>query len=218
MEGIVLFRWIAVFAFVCLMVGVGFYAMRRTKTTADFFLGGRNVGPWISAFAFGTTYFSAVLFIGYAGGLGFGFGLPVVWIGLGNTLVGSLLAWMVLAKRTRAMTTELNVMTMPEFLEARYDSRLLKIVSALIIFIFMIPYSGSVYTGLSFLFSNVLQIDYITALIFMAILTAVYLIMGGYFAVALTDFIQGLIMIIGTILMVGFVFSPIRRFGGFSAT
>ena len=133
MESIVLFRWIAVFVFVCLMVGVGIYAMRRTKTTADFFLGGRNVGPWISAFAYGTTYFSAVIFIGYAG-VGFGFGSTSIWIALGNALVGSWLAWKVLARRTRAMTASLGVMTMPEFLEARYQSKWFKIVSALINF------------------------------------------------------------------------------------
>ena len=177
-------RWSAIGLFVLVMIGIGFYSMRRTRNVSDFFLGGRNVGPWISAFAYGTTYFSAVLFIGYAGGQGFAFGLPVIWVALGNAFFGCLLAWLVLARKTRAMTEHLNVMTMPEFLEARYDSRLFKIVGALIIFIFMIPYSGSVFSGLSFLFVNVLNVDYGVALAFMTVLTAVYLLMGGYFAVA----------------------------------
>lgn len=205
MSSDLILRWAAVGLFVLMMLAIGLYSMRRTKSVNDFFLGGRNVGPWMTAFAYGTTYFSAVLFIGYAGGLGFGFGLPVIWIAIGNALVGGLLAWLVLAKRTRAMTVHLGTMTMPEFLEARYDSRWLKIISALIIFIFMIPYSGSVYSGLSFLFVNVLDVNYTTALIFMTLLTAVYLLMGGYFAVALSDFIQGLIMVVGTILMVGYI-------------
>lgn len=207
MSSALVLRWAAVALFVMVMLAIGFYSMRRTKNVNDFFLGGRNVGPWMTAFAYGTTYFSAVIFIGYAGGLGFGYGLPVIWIALGNALVGGLLAWLVLAKRTRAMTVHLGTMTMPEFLEARYDSRWLKIISALIIFVFMIPYSGSVYSGLSFLFVNVLNVNYTTALVLMTALTAIYLLMGGYFAVALGDFIQGIIMLIGVVLMVGYVFN-----------
>lgn len=203
---VIVFRWLAVFGFIALMTGIGIYSLRRTKTTNDFFLGGRDVGPWITAFAYSTTYFSAVMFVGYAGNLGFSFGIPVIWIAIGNSILGGLFAWLVLAKRTRAMTEHLNVMTMPEFLEARYDCRWFKIVSALIIFVFMIPYSGSVYTGLTFLFVNVLEIDYRTALLVMAGVTGIYLVLGGYFAVALTDFIQGLIMLVGVALMLGYVF------------
>ncbi len=212
---VTLFRWLAIFVFVCLLVGVGIYAMRRTKTTNDFFLGGRNVGPWISAFAYGTTYFSAVIFIGYAGKLGWGFGISVVWIAIGNAVVGSLLAWMLLARRTREMTVKLNTVTMPEFLEARYQSKWFKIVSAIIIFVFLIPYCGSVFTGLGFLFENVLKIDYQLSLIIMIVITGVYLILGGYFAVALTDFIQGLFMLVGSVLMIGYVFSQ-PQVGGVS--
>lgn len=204
---VTLFRWLAIFIFICLLVGVGVYAIRRTKTTNDFFLGGRNVGPWISAFAYGTTYFSAVIFIGYAGKLGWAFGLSVVWIAIGNAVVGSLLAWMLLARRTREMTVKLNAMTMPEFLEARYQSKWFKIVAAIIIFVFLIPYCGSVFTGLGFLFENVLRIDYQLSLIIMILITGVYLILGGYFAVAMTDFIQGLVMLVGAVLMVGYVFN-----------
>lgn len=205
--GLTFFRWAAILVFVCLMVGIGIYAMRRTKTTADFFLGGRNVGPWISAFAYGTTYFSAVIFIGYAGKLGWGFGVSTLWIAIGNGIIGSWLAWKVLAKRTRSMTSRLGTMTMPEFLEARYQSKWFKIVSAFLIFIFLIPYCGSVFTGLGFLFENVLKIDYQMSLIVMILLTGVYLVLGGYFAVALSDFIQGLIMLMGAFLMVGYIFS-----------
>lgn len=200
-----LFQWAAIAIFVLTMLGIGFFSMRRTKTTADFFLGGRKIGPWVSAFAYGTTYFSAVLFVGYAGASGLSYGLPVLWIAIGNALLGSLLAWWVLAKKTRRMTIRLNVMTMPEFLEARYASKTFKLVGALTIFIFMVPYSGSVYTGLSYLFVNILGINYHQALVFMTALTAIYLIMGGYFAISLSDFIQGLVMLVGVVLMVAFV-------------
>ena len=209
------FRWLAILAFVVLMVGIGIYSMRRTKTTSDFFLGGRTVGPWISAFAYGTTYFSAVMFIGYAGKLGWGFGVSPLWIAIGNAFIGSWLAWKVLGRRTRVITAKLGVMTMPEFLEARYQSKGLKIVAAILIFAFLIPYCGSVFTGLGFLFENILKIPYQTSLVVMIVLTGVYLVLGGYFAVALTDFIQGIIMLFGAALMVWFVFNQ-PQVGGFS--
>ncbi|MGQ9779564.1 MAG: sodium:solute symporter family transporter [Bacillota bacterium] len=200
-----------------LLLAIGFLTARKTKTISDFFLGNRTVGPWISAFAYGTTYFSAVLFIGYAGGQGWSFGLPVLWIALGNAFLGCLVPWLLLGPRTRRLTAEMGVMTMPEFLEARYGSRALKIVSALVIFIFLIPYSAAAYTGLSYLFQAVFGLDYLRVLMTMAAFTAFYLVLGGYFAVTLTDFVQGLIMLLGAVLMVGYVLRApaVGGLGGF---
>ncbi|GAB6172561.1 sodium:solute symporter [Paradesulfitobacterium aromaticivorans] len=183
--------------FIAILVMSGLLNVRKNTTVQSFFLGDRGIGPWFSAFAYGTTYFSAVIFIGYAGKVGWGFGLSALWIVLGNTLVGSLLAWKILARRTREMTVRLNAITMPEFLGARYQDKGLKIFSAIIIFIFLVPYSASVYMGLSYLFEQVFGIPYTYALVFMAVLTAVYLVLGGYRAVAVTDFIQGMVMVVG---------------------
>ncbi len=191
-----------VVVYVLVMLAVGYWCMKRTRSVGDFFLGGRSLGPWMSAFAYGTSYFSAVLFIGYAGLLGWGFGLGTMWIVIGNTLVGSLLAWRLLAGRTREMTTRLNAMTMPEFLCARYDSKPMKIIAALVVFIFLVPYSGSVYMGLSYLFQRALGLEYSSALIFLAVLTGVYLVMGGYLAVAVSDFIRGILEFVSVLLMV----------------
>ena len=183
-------------------LALGYYGMRRTHSVGDFFLGGRNIGPWMSAFAYGTTYFSAVLFVGYAGKLGWGFGHHTFWIVAGNTIVGSFLAWLVLAGRTRELTAKLNALTMPEFLEARFGSRFLRVASALIIFVFLVPYSGSVYMGLSYLFEVILGVPYVYTLGLLALLTGVYLMMGGYFALTLTDFIRGIVELFGAIVMV----------------
>jgi len=188
--------------YVVCMLSIGYYSMRKTKSLGDFFLASRSLGPWISAFAYGTTYFSAVLFIGYAGRIGWNFGLSSLWIVVGNTLVGSLLAWLVLARRTRQITEKMKVMTMPEFLGARYSDPYLKAFSAIVVFIFLVPYSASVYMGLSYLFDVVMGIPYVFALLLIAALTGVYLVMGGYFAVALTDLVQGSIMFFGAIFMV----------------
>ena len=188
--------------YVLVMIAVGYWCMKRTRDVGDFFLGGRTLGPWMSAFAYGTTYFSAVLFIGYAGKLGWGFGIYTMWIVLGNTLVGTLLAWLVLAARTREMTTRLNAITMPEFLRARYGCNGLQVISALVVFVFLVPYSASVLMGLSYLFEMTLHISYEHALYFLTALTAVYLVMGGYFAVAISDFIRGIIEFAGVMIMV----------------
>ncbi len=188
--------------FVAAMVGIGFWGMSRTRTLGDFFLGGRSVGPWMSAIAYGTTYFSAVVFIGFAGKLGWGFGPRVLLIAAGNTLFGSMAAWMVLGRRTRSMTQSLGAMTMPEFLSERFGAGYLKTAAALIIFVFLLPYSASIFKGLGHLFEAVFGISYDLALLIMIVITGIYLVLGGYFAIAATDFVQGLIMIVGSILMV----------------
>ena len=197
-----MFSFILIALFLLLMTGVGIWGMRKTRTLDDFFLGGRNVGPWVSAFAFGTSYFSAVLFIGFAGKLGWAFGLNVLWIAAGNALFGALAAWLVLGRRTRRMSQNLDVMTMPEFFEARYQAPPMKIFAAMVIFVFLLPYSASVYKGLGHLFEINFDISYDVALLVMTVITGLYLILGGYFAVTLTDFIQGLIMIVGSLAMV----------------
>ena len=185
------------------MVGIAFYTKNRSGTVNDFLLAGkRGLNGWMTAFAYGTTYFSAVIFIGYAGQFGRTFGLASVWIGIGNALIGTLFAWLVLAKRTKNMTRRLSAKTMPEFFEKRYGSKNLKLASAVVIFIFLIPYSASVYNGLSSLFEIVFGIPGWIVIIALAVLTAIYLFFGGYFATALSDFIQGIIMIVGVVFMI----------------
>jgi solute:Na+ symporter, SSS family len=188
--------------FLAAMVAIGIWGMRKTKTLNDFFLGGRNIGPWISAFAYGTTYFSAVLFIGFAGTFGWNFGLNSLWISCGNALFGALAAWFILGRRTRRMSQNLDAMTMPEFFAERYGSKVMKLFTAALIFIFLLPYSASVFQGLSYLFEANFHIPYDVALLVMIGITGLYLVLGGYFAVTLTDFIQGIIMLFGSLAMV----------------
>ena len=185
------------------MVGVAIYTKNRSGSVNDFLLAGKKgLNGWMTAFAYGTTYFSAVIFIGYAGQFGKQFGLASIWIGVGNAIIGTLFAWLVLAKRTKNMTRRLGAKTMPDFFEKRYGSKNLKYFTAVVIFIFLIPYSASVYSGLSALFETVFGIDGWIIMVALAALTALYLFFGGYFATALSDFIQGIIMIFGVGLMV----------------
>ena len=189
--------------FALAMIGIAIYTRSRSNSVNDFLLAGKKgLNGWMSAFAYGTTYFSAVIFVGYAGNFGAKYGLASIWIGVANAIVGALIAWLVLAKRTKNMTTRLGAKTMPEFFEKRYDSKGLKYVSAVVIFLFLIPYSASVYSGLSSIFGIVFGIPGWVIMLALAGLTALYLFFGGYFATALSDFIQGIIMLIGVVLMV----------------
>ena len=203
---------ILVFAVVTVLIGI--FSSKKVRGVGDFVLGGRNVGPWFSAFAFGTSYFSAVIFVGYVGRFGWNFGVSAAWIGLANALIGSCLAWLVLGRRTRVMTKHLNTSTMPEFFEKRYSSKALKLTAALIIFVFLVPYSASIYKGLSGIFQMAFNIPFEYCIIGMAVLTAVYVILGGYVAAALNDFIQGIVMLIGISIV---VYKVLAGQGGFTA-
>ena len=193
--------------FFAVMVAIGFYCRKNATDVNGFVLGGRSVGPWLTAFAYGTSYFSAVVFIGYAGQFGWKYGIASTWIGLGNALIGSLLAWVVLGRRTRIMTQHLNSATMPEFFGQRFHSNALKIGASIIVFIFLIPYTASLYNGLSRLFGMAFHINYTVCILLMSVLTGVYVIAGGYMATAINDFIQGLIMLFGIVVVIAAVLS-----------
>ena len=200
--------------FFAVMVGVGLYARKHATNVNDFVLGGRSVGPWLTAFAYGTSYFSAVVFVGYAGQFGYKYGLASTWIGIGNALIGSLLAWVVLGRRTRIMTNHLSAATMPDYFGKRYNSNALRIAASAIAFVFLIPYTASVYNGLSRLFGMAFDIPYEVCVIVMAVLTCVYVILGGYMATAINDFIQGIIMLGGIVAVIAAV---LNGRGGFMA-
>ncbi|MDR1540243.1 MAG: sodium:solute symporter [Clostridiales bacterium] len=194
---------IALILFSLAMVYLGISASKKTKTMDSFLLGNRNIGAWMSAFAYGTTYFSAVIFIGYAGKQGWDIGLGGIWIGIGNAVLGCFLAWKVLARRSRSMTRAMNTKTMPEFFEARYNDKPMKFFSAVVIFVFLVPYSSAVYKGLGSLFNTIFpNVSVNVCMLIVACLTAFFLVLGGYLASVYTDFVQGLIMIFGVVSMV----------------
>lgn len=196
---------IVLLAYFALMVCIGLYCRKTATDVNGFVLGGRSVGPWLTAFAYGTSYFSAVVFVGYAGQFGWKYGIAATWAGIGNAIIGSLLAWVVLGRRTRIMTQHLDSATMPQFFGRRFNSKPLKLCASLIIFVFLIPYTASLYNGLSRLFGMAFSIDYSVCIILMAVLTAVYVIAGGYMATAINDFIQGMIMLAGIVAVIAAV-------------
>lgn len=191
--------------FILVMVGVGIYSRKQASSVDGFVLGGRSVGPWLTAFAYGTSYFSAVVFVGYAGQFGWKYGLSATWIGVGNAVIGSLLAWIILGRRTKLMTQHIDSRTMPDFFGTRFDSQGLRVVASIIAFVFLIPYTAGVYKGISTLFEMGFGIPYEYCVVIMAIFTAVYVILGGYKATAMNDFIQGIIMLFGIVTVIAAV-------------
>lgn len=200
-------KLILLIVFFAVMIGVGLYARKHTTSVDGFVLGGRSVGPWLTAFAYGTSYFSAVVFVGYAGQFGWKYGVASTWIGIGNALIGSLLAWVVLGRRTRVMSQHLKSKTMPDFFGERYQSKPLKITASIIVFVFLVPYTASIYNGLSRLFGMAFDIPYAVCVIVMAVVTGLYVIIGGYMATAWNDFIQGIIMLFGIVAVIAAVLS-----------
>jgi SSS family solute:Na+ symporter len=191
--------------FLVVMIGVGIYSRKQASSVDGFVLGGRSVGPWLTAFAYGTSYFSAVVFVGYAGQFGWKYGLSSTWIGVGNAVIGSLLAWLVLGRRTKLMTQHIESRTMPDFFGTRFDSQGLRVVASVIAFVFLIPYTAGVYKGISTLFEMGFGIPYEYCVVIMAVLTAVYVILGGYKATAMNDFVQGVIMLFGIVIVIAAV-------------
>ncbi len=207
-----LLKLLMLVAFFAVMVAIGIYCRRHATDVNGFVLGGRSVGPWLTAFAYGTSYFSAVIFIGYAGQFGWKFGIASTWIGIGNAIIGSLLAWVVLGRRTRLLTQYLDTATMPEFFGKRYKSKALKVGASAIVFVFLIPYTASLYNGLSRLFGMAFDINYSVCVIAMAVLTCIYVVAGGYMATAINDFIQGIVMLFG---IVAVILAVLSQNGGF---
>lgn len=191
---------------------IGFYCRKKATNSNDFLLGGRNVGPWLSAFAYGTSYFSAVIFIGYAGSFGWEFGISALWIGIGNAVIGSLMAWALLGKRTRLITQKMQSSTMPDFFGKRFNSKPLKLFASVVVFVFLIPYTAALYNGLSSLFATAFGFDeYWVWIIIISVVTGLYVIIGGLMSTAVNSFVQGIIMLVGIVLV---VFFALEKNGG----
>jgi SSS family solute:Na+ symporter len=199
--------------FVVITVGVGIYARKRTADVNQFVLGGRSIGPWMSALALRDNVF----FSRYLRRLRGPVRLEIRYFGHldrdRERADRRMAAWLVRARRTRLMTHHLGSATMPDFFESRFNCKNLKIAASVILFVFLIPYTASLYNGLSRIFGIAFNIDYSICIIAMAVLTAVYVIVGGYVATAINNLIQGLVMLVG---IVAIIIVVLNGQGGFS--
>lgn len=187
-------------AYLLAQFAIGLAARRRAASADGFYLGTRSVGAWVTAFSFVAAYFSSVVIIG-GGGFGYKFGMATLWVGAGNTVVGMLLAWIVLGARTRAMTGRLNTITMPDFLGRRFESPGARLISALVVTVFLALYSVSVVQGMGHVFEVLIGVPYRLGVLISALVIIAYVAIGGYTAVVWTGFVQGIIMILSLVLL-----------------
>lgn len=199
--------------YLALLFVIGLVSRRQAKSAAGFYLGGRSIGPWVTAFSFVAAYFSSVVIIG-GGGFGYKFGMATLWVGATNVLVGTLLAWIVLGARTRVMTGRLDSITMPDFLARRFASPEARLISAAVVTVFLVVYSVSVVQGMGHAFEVLVGLPYTWGVLVSALIIIVYVALGGYVAVVWTGFAQGIIMIVALVLL---AVLATAHAGGFSA-
>lgn len=202
--------------YLALMMGIGYWAYRKTDTVDDYILGGRKMGPAVTALSVGASDMSGWLLLGLPGAVYLS-GLGEAWIGFG-LVFGAWLNWLFVAKRLRIYTQVANnSLTLPDFFENRFNDShgLLKLVSALTILIFFTFYASSGMVGGAILFEKVFGLDYTVALLIGSFIIVSYTFVGGFFAVSWTDFFQGCLMLIALIIVPVSIFSQPDTQAGF---
>jgi len=192
---------------------IGLIMGRRGRTAEGFAIGGRSVGPWVTALSFVAAYYSSVVIIG-GGAFGWRFGLSTLWVGAGNVLIGTTLAWIVLGRRIRRFTENLDAMTLPGFFFGRYGSPRARIFSASVTALFLVVYNVSVLKGMANAFEVLMDLPYWVGVVLSGVVILFYTSVGGYLAVVWTSMVQGVVMIVALTLL---TFVSLQRVGGMSA-
>ena len=207
---------ITIAAYMLAMVGIGIYYANKNKNTGDYYLGGRQLGPFVTAMSAEATDMSGWLLMGLPG-VAYATGVPeALWTAVGLA-IGTYLNWLFVAKRLRRYTYAANnSITIPEFFSNRYGdkSKLLMCISALMIFIFFVPYTASGFVACGKIFSTLFDVPYVTAMIISAVIILIYTAIGGFMAASTTDFIQGILM---TAALIGVLFFGVHAAGGMGA-
>jgi len=194
-------KYLFVLAYVAFILIVGLRSRKEASGGGEgYLLGGRSIGPVVTSFSFAATYISGVCMVN-AGKIGWDWGVGAMWNAWGNVLLSIMFMWGLMGVRSRVMSEKLNVQTLPDYLRLRYGTEYFKLVGSIVVFIFMIPYTAAVFSSLSYMFTSVFGLPYLTAVIIMAVLAAIYLVVGGYKAAAKIDVAQGGIMVLGGIIL-----------------
>jgi len=196
-----------------LLIIVGLLTSRKMRNVEDFYIGGRNVGPWVTALSYVAAYFSSVVIIG-GGGFGYKYGMATLWIGAANVLFGCTLAWIVLGRRLREFTTRLKTMTVPGFLAERFSAKEARILSAVAIAVFLVVYNVSILKGMGHIFEVLMGMPYIYGVLLSGAIIIAYVSLGGYLAVVWTGFFQAWVMGAGLILL---TVGALKAVGGLAA-
>jgi len=208
-----IFTFVVVLVYLLAIGYLGYQGYRQTKTAADYLVAGRNANPVVMALSYGATFISTSAIVGF-GGVAANFGMGLLWLTVLNISVGIFLAFVVLGNPTRRMGHHLDAHTFPELMGKRFDSRLVQVLCALIIFCFMPLYAMAVMIGGAEFIGPIFHISYDAALYLFAVIVAAYVIAGGIKGVMLTDALQGAIMLVG---MVALMVITYVKLGGFTA-
>lgn len=201
---------IAVCVYLIVVSYLGYLGYSRTKTATDYYVGGRNTNPFVMALSYGATFISTAAIIGFGGAAAtFGFGL--LWLTFLNIFAGIFIAFLFFGKRTHQMSKNLKTNTFPELLSKRFNSKFIKKYAGILIFIFMPLYAAAVMMGAATFLKTFFDIDYTLALLFFAVIVALYVSMGGIKGVLYTDAFQGCIM---TLCMIGLLVFTYTNLGG----
>lgn len=196
---------ITMIAYLALVVFIGVSFSKKNKSTDDFFLGGRKLGPFVTAMSAEASDMSSWLLLGLPGVAYLCGVADAAWTAIGLA-VGTYFNWLIVAKKIRRYSMKLDAITIPEFFSARYrdSKKILQLVAAVIIVIFFVPYTGSGFAACGKLFSSLFGLDYHVAMVISAIVILAYTTLGGFLAASTTDFIQSIIMTIAIITVFGF--------------
>ena len=202
-----IFILITIICYLIMMIVIGAVFSKKNKSTDAFYLGGRKLGPLVTAMSAEASDMSSWLLLGLPG-LALITGLAeATWTAIGLA-IGTYLNWLFVAKRLRVYTQKLGAVTIPDFFSKRFgdDNKILTLISAIFIVVFFVPYTASGFVGCGKLFSSIFNIDYLTAMVICALVIALYCILGGFLAASTTDFIQSIIMTIALVVVLGFSF------------
>ena len=210
-----IFMLIAMAAYLFLMMGVGFKFSEKNETMGDFYLGGRKLGPFVTAMSAEASDMSSWLLMGLPGVAYLSGVADAGWTAIGLA-VGTYLNWLIVAKRLRRYSEKNNSITIPQFFANRYGDkqRVLTLISAIWIIVFFVPYTASGFAACGKLFASLFGIEYHVAMIMSAVVIILYTTLGGFLAASTTDFIQSIVMSIALIVIL--IFGTVQA-GGIGA-
>ena len=210
-----IYMMLSIGLYLAAMLYVGIYYSKKNETTADFYLGGRTLGPFVTAMSAEASDMSSWLLMGLPGVAYLTGVANAAWTGIGLA-IGTYVNWLVVAKRIRTYSHHLDAITIPDFFSKRYHDKknIINLVSAIIIIIFFIPYTASGFAACGKLFSSLFGVDYFTAMVISAAVIVGYTALGGFLAASTTDLIQSIIMSVSMVVILTF---GITKAGGIEA-
>ncbi|MBR4881662.1 MAG: sodium/proline symporter [Clostridia bacterium] len=205
---------VTIFAYMAFMLWIGFSVSDKNKTTSDFYLGGRSLGPFVTAMSAEASDMSGWLLMGLPAVAMMGGLAEASWTAIGLA-IGTYINWLIVARRLRLYSAKIDAFTLPDFFAKRFGdkSKVITLISAVMIVIFFVPYVASGFAACGKLFSSLFGMDYMLAMVISAVVIIAYCTLGGFLAASTTDFLQSIVMTIALLVVLGFTEGMIGGFG-----